>query len=978
MFKKQILVGAISIISMSVLAGEAVFYVTEDGQAVSDISVMVDGKKKLVGKNGFVSFDLKGGSHKVELSQIGEWAGEFEFNADANQNAEVKIEMIGGEALEDVNVYTPGQDENIALGKVSGYLESEETGGGVEGARISVEGTQLSVITDIDGYYELEIPRGTYTLTVAHPSYGNREVKNLRVIANVATSANLNLSMSGDSMIEEVVAIGSYIPSTATAQQRDSSAVLNAIGSEQMSRFGDSSAASALKRVAGVSLIGGQYAVIRGLKGRYISSTLNDFGMPSTDPMRRDVPLDLFPASVLGSIEIQKSYTPDLPGDTTGGSIRMKTKGLPDDESSKLSVSLGFNSQVTGKDTISYNGSDTDFIGVDDGIRGVPGNVDSATINGELVDSLTTADKKDLLNSFENSYNTKNVTAQPNVSLAYSFGGFSPNEKYSYYGAVEYKSKWSSRENAIIDDTSGNFSYERSKFNVDLTGYFVTGFETDNGGEIISKTIFLRKTDDTTRETIGINSEEIDIRETSLQWVERQFFSQQFSGMLYLNDSNTLDIRAGVSSTNRYEPDRRTYGFRNNLFSPTSLKRRYSNLSEVSLDVGVDHTYEMNMLNGDLFKIKTGLLINQKDREVDLTRYGLKGTSGLAVLTDDPETILAAGNSDFYLGTNTSDTDSYDATETMLSVYQSYEYELGDSWVFLAGARLEDASQELTYARASDANNSLDTNKVLPVISATWKPTDEWQFRLGGSTTLARPGLTELSRSSSFDPDTDEQMIGNPNLELSTITNLDFRAEYYITDSESISLALFNKSIDKPIEKTVADGSGSVVSGYTFTNTESADILGAELDFRIDVIDTNDYSGFLSGNFSWVDSEVTLDAESIRLEGSTTRALQGQSEILANLQFGLDHLVTGQTFTILLNHFGDRIDKLSRGELANEYEKGRMSLDFVYKWELSEELTIKGKASNLTNAAVEFTQNDRVIKSYETGVDASIGVDYIF
>jgi hypothetical protein len=179
MFKKQILAGAISIISMSALAGEAVFYLTEDGQAVSDISVMVDGKKKLVGKNGFVSFDLKGGNHKVELSQVGEWAGEFEFNADANQNAEVKIEMIGGEAVEDVNVYTPGQDENIALGKVSGYLESEETGGGVEGARISIEGTQLSVITNIDGYYELEIPRGTYTLIVAHPSYGNREVKNL-------------------------------------------------------------------------------------------------------------------------------------------------------------------------------------------------------------------------------------------------------------------------------------------------------------------------------------------------------------------------------------------------------------------------------------------------------------------------------------------------------------------------------------------------------------------------------------------------------------------------------------------------------------------------------------------------------------------------------------------------------------------------------------------------------------------------------
>jgi hypothetical protein len=978
MFKKQILAGAISIISMSALAGEAVFYVTEDGQAVNDISVMVDGKKKLVGKNGFVSFDLKGGNHKVELSQIGEWAGEFEFNADANQNAEVQIEMIAGEAIEDVNVYTPGQDENVALGKVSGYLESQETGGGVEGARISVEGTELSVTTNIDGYYELEIPRGEYTLTVAHPSYGNREVKNLRVIANVATSANLNMSMSGDSMIEEVVAIGSYIPSTATAQQRDASAVLNAIGSEQMSRFGDSSAASALKRVAGVSLIGGQYAVIRGLKGRYISSTLNGFGMPSTDPMRRDVPLDLFPASVLGSIEIQKSYTPDLPGDTTGGSIRMKTKGLPDDESSKLSVSLGFNSQITGKDVISYNGSDTDYIGIDDGARDVPSSVDSATINGDLAGSLNQADRKQLLSNFENSYNTKNVTAQPNTSFAYSFGGFSENEKYSYYGAVEYKSKWSTRENAIINDTSGNFDYQRSKFNVDLTGYFVTGFETDNGGEILSKTIFLRKTDDTTREKIGVDSEEIDVIETSLQWVERQFFSQQFSGMLYLNDANTLDFRAGISSTNRYEPDRRAYEFRNNQFSPSSLKRRFSNLSEVSSDAGVDHTYEKIMLNGNLLKIKTGLLLNKKYREVDLTRYGIAGPAGSADLTSDPETILEPSNSDYYLSTNTTDSDSYEASESMLSVYQSYEYELGDSLVFLAGARLENASQELTYARAPNANNTLDTNKVLPVVSATWKPTNEWQFRVGSSTTLARPGLTELSRSSSFDPDTDEQVIGNPNLELSTITNLDFRAEYYITDSESISLALFNKSIDKPIEKTVADGSGSAVSGYTFSNANSADLLGAELDFRMDIIDTYDYSGFLSGNFAWVNSEVTLDTDSIRLEGSSTRELQGQSKTLANLQFGVDHLVTGQTFTILLNHFGDRIDKISRGELANEYEKGRMSLDFVYKWELSEALTIKGKANNITNIPVEFTQNDRVIKSYETGIDATIGVDYIF
>jgi hypothetical protein len=69
--------------------------------------------------------------------------------------------------------------------------------------------------------------------------------------------------------------------------------------------------------------------------------------MPSTDPMKRDVPLDLFPASVLGGISIQKSFTPDLPGDTTGGVIMMTTKDLPDGPTQKISATLGMNTRTT-------------------------------------------------------------------------------------------------------------------------------------------------------------------------------------------------------------------------------------------------------------------------------------------------------------------------------------------------------------------------------------------------------------------------------------------------------------------------------------------------------------------------------------------------------------------------------------------------------------------------------------------------------
>ena len=127
---RVLLTAASTLFVSQVMAGEAVFYITEDGASMRDVAVSVDGQKQLIGKTGFVSFDINSGAHKVELSKFGEWLGDFEFNTDSgDQNAEIQVDVLGGEALEDVLVYTPGQDETPALGQISGYLQSEETAG---------------------------------------------------------------------------------------------------------------------------------------------------------------------------------------------------------------------------------------------------------------------------------------------------------------------------------------------------------------------------------------------------------------------------------------------------------------------------------------------------------------------------------------------------------------------------------------------------------------------------------------------------------------------------------------------------------------------------------------------------------------------------------------------------------------------------------------------------------------------------------
>ncbi|EAT12069.1 TonB-dependent receptor [Bermanella marisrubri] len=991
--KRNLLAGFIAAISASgALAGEAVFYVTEQGQPVDTLSITVNGDRKLVGKNGFASFELGGGTHQVELSEFGQWAGEFEFDASAQQNAEIQVEMIGGEAVPEISVYTPGQEEAPVYGQISGYIESDETGGGVEGATITVAGAGVSVQTDGEGYYELELPRGEYNLSIEHPTYGARDISDLRVIGNYATAMNVNMSMSGDSAIEEVVAVGSYIPSTATAQQRDSSAVLNAIGSEQLARFGDSNAASALKRVAGVSLVGGQYAVVRGLQGRYISSTLNGASMPSTNPMKRDVPLDLFPSSVLKGIEIQKSYTPDLPGDTTGGAIRMTTKGLPAGYTNKLSLSVGANSQITGKDVISYDGGDTDSLGFDDGTREVPSSVASITNDGapgalgdrcEIGCEFSFDDVSSYIGEFENNYNSKQVTAKPNVGFAYSYGDLieSTSGDFGYYGAIQYSSKWSSRENAYIDDMGGQFDYERSKYNIDLTAYLAAGMETFDGTLLNSKTILLRKSDDTTRFETGVDDEGITVDELTLQWVERQLISQQFSGSHTIGDGDQLDWRIGLSQSNRYEPDRRTYQYRNKTLAPATLERRFSELTENAIDMGADMQHEFYFNDMVSMTLKYGAMLSIKDREVDLSRYGVDKNNNVSVPNNsDLEVLLSEDNLDqnaYFLATRTTDTDSYDAQDEMFATYVSSEFDINGEYKILAGARLEDSNQELTYPNSNNADSELSATEVLPVLSGTWVANEQLQFRLGVSNTLARPGLTELSESSTYDPETDDELFGNPDLEISNITNLDLRTEYYFSEDENISVAVFSKSIDKPIEKSVPNASGSSADGFTYVNSDSADVFGVELDFRKNIFNGEDWTGFLSGNFAWVDSEVELNAQSKQLEGRDTRQLQGQSEIIGNLQLGFDQFSNAQSITLLVNYFDDRIDKVTRN-VDLEMEKGRTVIDLVHSWDVSDTMTLKTKFNNITDSKVEYSQGGRIIESYEEGIEASVGIDWIF
>jgi len=808
--------------------------------------------------------------------------------------------------------------------------------------------------------------------------------------------------------LEEVYVLGVFNPEgDATTVERFATSITNAIDAAQLERFGDSDVGAALNRVAGVAIVDRKYATVRGLDGRYISAELNGLLMPSTDTQRREVQLDLFPTVIVDGIEIQKSFTADQLATTTGGSIQINTKGIPDERILQVSGSLGYNPGATGSDILSYASSNGDWAGYDTGLREMPNGVLNATDGGR---SLTICDPKidpvrctspaeaaQLGVEFQDDYNVGDKTALPNAEVSVAYGDRLPagDNEWGYYLAADMDRRTADRGNADLSNPLGvNGNYQRSEENTAITGYAAAGYEYGEANEILSKTMYLHNTDDVTRVESGINEKEDNQIDTYiLDWVERQFMSQAFTGhndVEYKNMVHQFDWRAAYSETETEEPDRRTYTYFNNQFSSSAFERRWSKLKEHSTDLGADYSLALDWGDLSSTEIQLGGMWSDKDRNFDQYRFGVAFTQfgqdiDLNIDQDLEKEVLPYNNfaiNKVNLKANTTDTDSYDSQEELQAGYINTITDFGENWTAVLGARYEKFDQKLDYPNAPRSTNDLTYDDWYPAFNLTWRLTEELQLRAGYAETVSYPGIIERSEAQTFDPDTDDPIFGNPDLQVSTIDNYDLRAEYYFSDSESVSLAFFYKSIDKPVERAIPDASGSAAaSGTTFLNQESADLKGIELDGTKNVWENDDYLVFVSGNVSYIDSKVDLSADSIRLEGNSAdgRELQGQSEWLSNVQIGMDHYPTDQKFTLLVNYFDKRIYRVARGtNTGPEYEDGRTLVDFTYEKIWSDALTIEASIKNILNTKVEYSQNNNTIESYNVGTFFKAGVTYKF
>jgi len=616
-------VSALSLISLSLTsdalaADELLVYVFDQGKPVAGASVFIaDEEVGTTQTDGSARADLSEGGIVLRIG-LGKLERSVRFSRSAGQLVDVAVDL-SDPAVGFVEVYSQREAAAERRGKAEGTLDISvrRDGEPVVGSVVAMSAGGGVYSTDDQGIVSVVAPRGVYSARVD----GQRI--DVRVFAGVKRAATIRLP--SDAMefsvampqIEEVVVMGSFDPNAFEVSERDTGNIVDTLGVEELARFGDTDVAASIIRVPGVSVQGGKYVVIRGLGNRYVTATLNGSSMPSTNPSKRTVPLDLFPSGFVNQLDVKKTFLASMPGESTGGNLVINTKTFPDEAFSELSLSMGVVSGLTGSSvaTDPISGG-FDAIGWDDGTR--EEHIAISTIadilkGGSYVASDGNIYELDSVVAGElrraagllmmDGWDPSTTSAKPEVGLGISFGDvtYLGEAEVGYFIAGNYGNSWSQRDNgqrrtygggtAIIAD---DFIFQTATNNIEASALASVGvaigdstFEWNN--------LISRDTESFVERFVGVEGDEgRSVVGSSIQWEERQYVSTQILGSHFLNDSGSLFLewQMTASQAKRDVPDRRESSF------IASQSQTPTELLTTQFDFGTPNSQQADLFNG--------------------------------------------------------------------------------------------------------------------------------------------------------------------------------------------------------------------------------------------------------------------------------------------------------------------------------------------------------------------------------------------
>ena len=845
------------------------------------------------------------------------------------------------------------------------------------GAVVSVEGTNVKAVTDVDGRFELRgLKNGTYTLYINYMGYKPQRIEGVKVKKGDAEE-NMDIELLPDEkQLKEVVVTAVEQRSTEAAMvevAKNSEVIVSNVSAQEISKTQDTNAGEVIRRVPGVSLIDDKFVMVRGLSQRYNNVWVNGGAVPSSEADSRAFSFDIIPSSQIDNLTIVKSPSAEYPADYSGGFIIVNTKEIPATNNLTFSLGGNWNTSTVFKDFSYAKGSATDFLAFDNGLRSLHGGM-----NAQLNLLLDAAGNKvgdniyDLRNnSLNNDWRVKSRTPIGDLKLAaslaqrWNIGG----RRLGMLAALNYTSEqctYADMENnlfGIYDAANDRSNYLRHSMddqynsNVRLGAMLnFTLLSKDGNNKYQLKNIFnqLANSRYTWRE--GEDAQGNMEHSAEYYYRSRTTYNGQLTGK-HTFTGDALDWSVGYAYANRCLPDRKRY-LLNDMQEPgdialhtgNDISREWTRLDEHIFSVGVNdkHSFKFGEWEPEL---QVGGYGEYRTRKYETRAFYYQWNPSANTLPADFQhiNITELLSNEQYMGANglymfeqQQMRNNYRGHNTLGAAYLATSLPFGKLGIH-AGVRFEHNDMELIsntrdYEK-SEMSRHYRTNDLFPSVNATYKINDKHQLRLSYGRSINRPEFREVSPSVFYDFDLASDVMGNTELKSCYVDNVDLRYEFYPSRGEIISLAAFYKNFDSPIEwtYTVAGGTNLI---YSYKNAKSAANYGVELDIK------KDLSFIGLRNFSWSFNGALIKSK-VRFEKGSKeedRPMQGQSPYLINT--GLFYKNEGHKLDVALlyNRIGKRIIGVGRSEgssasddnarVPNSYEMPRNTIDLLVgkKW----------------------------------------------
>lgn len=909
-------------------------------------------------------------------------------------------------------------------GKITGKVV-DNTSLSLPGATIRVIENGVSTISDIDGNYSLSMAPGTYTIEASFMSFQTQKITGVQVSENDTTPLNIALQEDAQSL-KEVVVTQTYKKATASVegmllQQKKAAQFSDGISAEQIARTPDRDVGSSLKRITGVTTVGDKYVVVRSMGERWNQAVMDGIVLPSTDAYQQNFSFDIIPTSIVESIVVSKSATPDMYANFAGGYVEIQTKAIPKENFTSFSISTSYNSQSTFKERLTKQQGKYDYWGFDDGTRNFPSADNLSARNIQAAEQDPNISINESKQFTEDNFSTYKTYGAPGTTLQFGIGRnytLKDNNKWGFVGSLIFKntqekleiehtergsylgnSEFSPESETEAFSTFKKYGYNNSganyNYNSTLGGMFNAAIQLDNHKITMRNTVMHIYNNQLTQITGWDNSASpIDVldksrlpatSETSYP-VYTTFIQNKIEGNhkfdklevnwygAYGNVAKDTKDATFVSygTTKKGDDELVVYGVYN---SDSRFRRSNFTNDEVDYNAAINFKYSFNFSDSFTNDIKAGYFGTYKkatNQQVSVKLETFGQTSDRADIYGSLTQFLDGSN--YYYGGfgwfgGFKYGKQYVGDVKVHSPFLMMDNKMGRFVRLVWGARAESyfytqiESQSIDAASFNPEQKDDKLWQFLPSASLIISPTNRTNVRLGYNRSVLRPQFAERLNIPYFDPIRSLFIYNYTDGVVSSVAeNYDFKMEWFPSSGEILSFGVYHKDIDNPIEGVGASNTSGARNVYNM-NSVNAKLWGLELEFYKSLSFLGEGETlkdlFIYGNAT-VNSTKVIGYERIDGKGGlykANRPLYGQSPYSYN--FGLDYVGERLGFSVRHNAVGDQYILVGFDYAAEEIRKpyGVTDAQVSYKFFKERNLELKCSLKNLLDTGIETYDN---------------------